>query len=399
MCSRRSAPVNGPLTTRDTQRYPPYLPFAHLRRWLRRAATTTRYHAYSLLCRPPVGVRLACGFLFAGLVAALASGLAGLSPSQTLNQAGRFQEQLNAASTQLTTALVLLQAGQNKMHSLIEDAAVGQPYNVLLSDQSAAQSLEAQYEEQLAAFVRENLFSQHPPQAEWLKKLGQGEATGRQRGLVISVIYTWQRYHAAQSQVLQAILTGKLNAAETLAHNQADPLDADVLSALYSLMQFQSNLALSVQNAVSMQESHDQQATILIVASLALLIVLTTGLLITISLLEPLHRLRRGTQAFSTGEGEACIAVIGRDEIATISVRVNDMLAAIDSLLAEINRQHQGMISAAEQLSSDVNGQDGNAVRVKLAEMGDPLQVLEAICGEVITRFHQVSPPHGMEAQ
>jgi methyl-accepting chemotaxis protein len=321
-------------------------------------------------------------------VAVLASGFVGLQSSQAVSQTALFQEQVGVASAQLTTALLLLQADNAQAHVAVEDAAESQPHQTLLSDQEAVKSLSRQYEAEIAAFVRENLLAQHPAQAEWLNQLGQGAAIEQQHGLVISLISTWQRYAAAQTEVLQDILAGKVIAAETLARVQADPMATDVLSAISSLIQFERGLGLSVQSAARLQEGHDQRVRTLLAASAALAAILIAGLLVTISLLGPLQRLRQVTQAGLADEREARLEVIGHDEIAAISSDVNDMLAAIDSLMAEVSRQHQGIVSCAERLFSEVSGGDTSDVRAQLAEVGDPLKVLDTICNAAIAHFH-----------
>lgn len=333
-------------------------------------------------------MRLALGFLFAGLVAALASGFAGLLPPQTPGQADVFQEQVSAVNAELTTALMLLQAEHSRVHTAIEDAADGRSHSILLGDQDAVQRLAAQYRANITTFVQENLLAQHPDQAGWLSAAGQAAAITQQQRLVISVVYTGQRYHAAQMRVLQDLLARQVTTAEALARDQADPMETDVLSALYSLIQFESHLALSIQNAAQAQIKHDQQMVTLLAASAALLAILTVGWLVTVSLLGPLHRLRRGAQAGVSGEGEARITAVGQDEIADISEHVNDLLLTIDRLLAEVSRQHDGLVSAAQRLASEVSGEEGGSVQAQLAQVGDPLRVLEMLCTDVSARFH-----------
>lgn len=346
-----------------------------------------RRPAYSLLCRIPVGVRLASGFLVAGLVAALVAGLVGLLPMQASGLVDPLQEQLNKANADLTTALVLLQATESSVQFAIEDAVTGQPHPVLLSDRAAAQRLAMQYETEIVTFVREHFLAQQRAEDDRLIELGQGGAVEQQRGLVISVTYTWQRFHAAQTQVLQDLLADQLPAAEMVARFQVGPLETDALSALYSLIQFQDDLALSVQHAANMQAFHHQQIVTLLGASTALFLILLVGLPVTISLVIPLHRLRQATQAVAAGENETRVAVIGHDEVTVISAQVNDLLASLDSLLTEVSRQHHGQVSAAELLVSGVSGGDVSAVRVQLAEAGDPLRVLDTVCRDAIARF------------
>ncbi len=355
--------------------------------------------ACGFLCRVPVGIRLAAGFLFAGLAAALAVGFVGLLPAPVSVQAANFQDQLSAANAELTTALVLLQANDSSVHFAIEDAATGQPHSVLLSDQAAAQGLASQYEAEIATFVRENLLAQQPAREIRLIGPEQNEAVEQQRGLVISLTYAWQRYHAAQTLVLQDVLANQFTAAELLARFQADPMETDVLSALYGLIKFQGDLALTVQHAASMQAAQYHLIVALLGASAALLVILIAGLLVSFSVVGPLHRLRRVTQAVAAGERVARVVVVGQDEIADIALCVNDLLISIESLLAEVNRQHHGQVSAAELLFAGIRGGDVGAVRAQVAEAGDALRVLETICGKAIADFQAVASTAQATAQ
>jgi methyl-accepting chemotaxis protein len=349
------------------------------------------HRTYSVLCRMPVGVRLAMGFLFAGLIAALGVGFVGLLPTRESGQVSLLLEQMSTANNELATALVLLHANDTNVHLMIEDGMSGQPHSVLMSDQAAVQRSTEQYETEITTFIHDNLLDQQPSQEELIIGLGQGAAIEQQRGLVISVTYTWQRYRAAQTQVLQALLNDQFNAAETLERSLAESRETEVLSALYSLIQFQDNLAQAVQNTARGQAIHNQHIAMLLGSIITFCVILIAGLLVTGSLVDPLHRLRRVTQAAASGEHDARVAVIGCDEVADISSRVNDMLASIDSLLAEVNRQHYGQISAAERLVSGVSGRDTDAVRAQVAEVGDSLKVLETVCSDVLSQFQAIS--------
>jgi methyl-accepting chemotaxis protein len=344
-------------------------------------------------------MRLATGFLCAGLIALLAAVLVDLVPLQSSGLAANLQEQFSASNADLTTALALFQANESHVHLALEDAATGQPRSVLLSDQTAIQDLATQFVEEIDIFLRGNLLVQQPAQAERLAELGQGEVIEQQYGLVMSITYAWQRYHAAQNQLVQDLLDNQLSGAEMLARFPVSALETNVLSALYNLIQFQHDLELSVRYAAHVQALHQQQIVTLLGAFSALALIALVGFLISMSLVLPLHRLQRVTQAAAAGENEARVAVIGHDEVADISSRVNDFLASIDGLLAEVQRQHQGQLFAAETLVTGLHLGEEGAVRAQTAEVGDTLRVLDRVCSDAIARFQDVVSSARMAAQ
>lgn len=296
-----------------------------------------------VLSRLPVGARLVLGFLLAGLAAVLATGVAGLLPTQIISQEGAFQAQSRAANAELTTALAVLQADSARFHIALEDAVESQPRSTLLGDQDTLQSLATQYESELAQFLHGRLLDQHPEEAQWLPSPGQDEAIVQQRALVTSTIVSWQRYRAAQMPVLQYILAGDVSAAEMLTYTHVDVLEADTFSALYSLIQFENQLVSSEQSAALSQQLHAQGMITVLAAFIALLLILFFGLLSIRSVSRPLNRLRRVMQAVASGEIDTRAEVVGRDSIAAVSVGVNDILMMNDRLLAEISRQDQAL--------------------------------------------------------
>lgn len=365
-----------------------------------RWARATRHRWLALLCSLPVGARLALGFLLAGLVALLASGVTGLLSLQTISQEGSFQSESIAASAELTTALAVLQAYSTRFHMTLEDAVHHQPYSILLDDQATTQNLAIQYESDLEMFLHRHLLAQHPEQVQWLSAPGRSEAVVQQRALVASAISAWQRYHTAQMPVLQDTLAGDVSAAETLTYTQVDALEADMFSALYGLIQFENRLALSEQGVALSQQIQEQRTITILAAPTALLVIFFFGLLSIRSVTGPLNRLRRVMQAVASGKVDVRIDVVGRDSIAAISSGVNDLLMMIDRLLAEISHQHYALVDIEERLFSLVDGDDSSILRERLAEVGDPVTILDSFCRDLIApMFHRMPELHNLAQQ
>jgi methyl-accepting chemotaxis protein len=138
----------------------------------------------------------------------------------------------------------------------------------------------------------------------------------------------------------------------------------------------------------------------ILAAAIALLAILFFGLLSIRSVAGPLNRLRRVMQAVASGEVDTRAEVIGRDSIAAVSAGVNDLLMIIDRLLAEISRQHQALVDLGARLFSLVDGDDSSTLRARLAEVGDPLIVLDSFCHEMIDpAFRRMSDLHGLAQQ
>ena len=120
-------------------------------------------------------------------------------------------------------------------------------------------------------------------------------------------------------------LAGNLSEAQTLLRFQAEPTNADALSALRTLIQFEGHLAVSVSEAASIEEQNQLDTTFVatVVACLAIALV---GWFISNTIVTRLRQLRRVTQAVEQGELLSRVRVIGQDEIADVSLSVNTML-------------------------------------------------------------------------
>jgi methyl-accepting chemotaxis protein len=342
-----------------------------------------------LLLNLPLVWRLSIGFLFAALIAALASGISGLQRAQALSHESSFYEALLRSNTSLTTGNTFLQLMDTKLHQTLLDATVPNPSReTLAADQTALQGLATRYDTILGDFTRGQLLVAHPDQVALLAEADHGDQAGQQRTLAASALRTWRVYRDAQTQVLQDVASGNLAEADTLERAQGEPTNADALSAMRALIQFDGRIATSVQEA-AVVEQQSQFTIALIAGALAFVVIAAAGWLISNTIVWPLRLLQRVTQEVERGRVEARAAVIGRDEIASVAGSVNGMLDTIVGLLDVSQRQRDAMVSAAERLFADVRIAGAGDLRVNANVSGDPIGMLGNAFNFTIGRFRR----------
>jgi HAMP domain-containing protein len=279
-----------------------------------------------------IGQRLTLGFLLAALIATLVASLVGVLRSQALSRQSDFYQHLLATNTSLTSGANFLQLMNTEVHTYLDTAGTTAPSQETLTQQrNAIQDLAGRYDTILHTYVTQDLLSQNPDQVVLLAEAGNAGQVSQQQTLVGSALRTWSVYRAAQNQILQDIATKDLQSAQTLARSQAEPTNADAISAVRALIQLNQRLATSVREAASVEEQN-QLITTIIGAILAFLAIILVGWFISNTLVKRLKHLRKVTQAVEQGHWQERVPVIGRDEIANVSASVNAMLDAIVGL-------------------------------------------------------------------
>jgi methyl-accepting chemotaxis protein len=342
-----------------------------------------------VLLNLPLVWRLTIGFLFAALIAAAASGLSGLQRAQTLSHESSFYESLLRSNTALTTGNNFLQLMGTKLDETLVDASMANPSReTLAGDQTALQGLATRYDAILNDFTRTQLLAEHPDEVAQLAEANHSGEAGQQRTLAASALRTWRVYQDAQTQVLQDVASGNLAEAATLLRSQAQPTNADALSAMRALIQFDGRIATSVHDA-AVVEQQCSFTIALIAGALAFLAIAAAGWLISNTIVWPLRLLRRVTQDVERGRMGARVAVDGRDEIASVAGSVNGMLDTIVGLLEVSQRQRDAMVSAAEKLFTDVRVAGAGDLRVNAYVSGDPIGLLGNAFNFTIGRFRR----------
>jgi methyl-accepting chemotaxis protein len=355
----------------------------------RRLAPRWRRAILLNLLNLPIAWRLTLGFLLAAVIAAAAAGVPALQRAQSLSNESSFYQSLLQWNTTLSTGNNLVQLMNTEVHQTLLDASGPNPSReTLTTDQAAVAALEMRYDAILTSFVQAGLLSTHAEEISLLSEANHGGEVVQQQTLTSSALRTWHVYRAAQDAVMQTIAAGNVDAANTLERAQGEPTNADALSALRALIQFDGHIAASVHDVATV-EQQDQLITALVAAVLAFLGVGAVGWVISETLVRRLVALQTVTHAVGQGRMETRVHVAGRDEIAEVSISVNGMLDTIVGLLDTAQRQRDALVTAAERLFSDVRVAGSGDLRVNASVSADPIGLLGNAFNLTVGRFRR----------
>ena len=338
------------------------------------------------LLRLPIATQLTLGFLVAALIAAFGAGLVGIQRADALDKQSLFYQNLLRDNTFLTNGNDFLQLMNTKRTQTVADATVST--ESLAVDQSSLQSLETLYDGIITGYVQHDLVDQHPDQQDLLAVGGHADLADQQRTLALSALRTWQTYRTVQDQFLLDISNKRYADAATLDRVAGEPLNADATSALRALVRFDGRLASSVQDAAT-SEQNGQAITTVIAAILAFAGIGGVGWIISLGIVRRLRQLHQVTRAVEEGEIDARARVIGRDEIAEVSVSVNAMLDTIVGLLDETRLQRDALTNAADRLFSDMRVIGAGDLRANAAVSNDPIGMLGNAFNLTVGRFRR----------
>jgi len=343
----------------------------------------------NLLLSLPIGSRLTLGFLLAALIAALVAGLIGIQRSQSLSRQSDFYQQLLLTNTSLTTGENFLQLMDTETHTLLDDATAVQPSQETLSlDRAAIQNLSGRYDTTLSDFINQDLLVKHPDEVALLSEVGQAGQADQQQTLAAGAQRSWRLYLATQNQIVLDVASGNVSEAQPLLRSQAEPTNADALSALTSLIQQNQFLASSVRAAASLEEQNQIVSTIIgaILASLAIAFV---GWFISSTLVQRLHHLQQVTSSIKLGQLDARAKITGRDEITEVAAALNAMLETITGLVEETRNQRDALTNAAQHLFSHMRIVSARDLRVTTSTVDDPISLLANAFNFTISRFQR----------
>lgn len=343
----------------------------------------------NLLLEMPIGARLTLGFILAALIATIAASLIGFLRSEALSRQSNFYQKLLQTNTSLTTGANFLQLMNTETHTLLDDASVPQPsVETLNLDRNAIQSLTTRYNDILNAYIGQDLVSKHADDMALLAEGGNAGQADQQVTLAGSALRSWQVYHAAQNLIVLDMSQGNLAQVQRFMRVQVEPTNADALSALRALIQFDQRLAASVQDAAAAEVQSQLLTTIggIIIAFITIVLV---GWFISSTIIRRLRQLRHVTQSVEQGQLDARVAVIGRDEIADVSASVNAMLEAIVGLLDETRHQRDVLTNAAEHLFFDMRVVSAGDLRVNAPVSNDPIGMLANAFNFTVGRFRR----------
>jgi methyl-accepting chemotaxis protein len=344
---------------------------------------------HDLLLSLPIGSRLTLSFLLAALIAALVTGIIGIQRTQILSRQSNFYQQLLQTNTSLTTGENFLQLMDTETHTLIDDATVPEPSQDTLSlDRAAIQNLSGRYDTILSNFINQDLLVKHPDEVALLSEIGQERQADQQRTLAAGAQRSWLLYLATQNQIILDITSGNISEAQPLLRAQAEPTNADALSALESLIQQNQILSSSVGTAARSEEQNQTIGTIIgaILASLAIAFV---GWFISRTLIHRLRHLQQVTSSIKLGQLNTRATITGRDEITDVAEALNAMLEVITGLIEETRNQRDVLTNAAQHLFSHMRIVSARDLSITTSIVDDPIDMLANAFNFTISRFQR----------
>jgi methyl-accepting chemotaxis protein len=348
-----------------------------------------RRRSGNLLMNVSIGTRLTLSFMIAALIAAMATGTIGFQHAQSLNKQSDFYLNLLQSNTSLTTGVQFLQEINSiTQNILIVGNTPQSSQETLRNNLASLQNLNKLYSGTLTSFVNDQLVSKHPDEQALLYEANHGQQVHQQETLAASALRTWHVADVALSQFMADVTAGQFGTATTLQQALLEPANADALTALRSLVNFNKRLANSVKDAADV-EAFNQLITTIISSVIAFLAILFIGWLISGTLVRRLLSLRQVTQAVEHGNLAKRVKVIGRDEIADVSASVNAMLNAIVNLVNESRNQHDALVNAADHLFSEMRVVSAGDLRVNAPVSNDPIGMLANAFNFTIGRFRR----------
>src|SRR5579859_4709048 len=109
---------------------------------------------------------------------------------------------------------------------------------------------------------------------------------------------------------------------------------------------------------------------------LTILVVITTGWIVNITITQPLRRLAMLTRRIAKGDTSARSKITSSDEIAKVATAMNNMLDNIVHLIQETQAQRDSLQAQVEKLVSEVSGVGEGDLRVQAEVTADALGVL-----------------------
>ncbi|HEY6543214.1 MAG TPA: methyl-accepting chemotaxis protein, partial [Ktedonobacteraceae bacterium] len=109
---------------------------------------------------------------------------------------------------------------------------------------------------------------------------------------------------------------------------------------------------------------------------LTVLVVITTGWIVNITITQPLRRLAMLTRRIAKGDTSARSKITSSDEIAKVATAMNSMLDNIVHLIQETQAQRDSLQGQVEKLVSEVSGVGEGDLRVQAEVTADALGVL-----------------------
>jgi methyl-accepting chemotaxis protein len=212
-----------------------------------------------------------------------------------------------------------------------------------------------------------------------------------QKAALDSAQRLWPQYKTYQDNVLkdlealQTDLQNGNNLTKTDIYTHYNQDYEQLALARDTFTNLRNNWQQVVDSAVSMGKSvtavgpsQTQPVLIATVAAffLTLLVVITTGWIVNLTITQPLGRLAMLTRRIAKGDTSARSKITSSDEIAKVATAMNNMLDNIVHLIQETQAQRDSLQAQVEKLVSEVSGVGEGDLRVQAEVTADALGVL-----------------------
>jgi len=287
-----------------------------------------------------IGRRLTLGFLIPVLIACIALGGILMQSVQLLEDTSSFYQFVEQSRTTLDEATHYLQLLDAKLQTMQADASQLQPsHETLTNDRRAIQALTTLVNTTIQTYIQQDQLDRHANLSVLLKEAGHGIQLSQQHTLLNALRAKWQIYDRVKQLVLEAIDAGQFERVHELSLIQGEPAFVGAVASLQTLTQFNTRLGTAIHDATRFEVER-----VLLVGAFAFLSILVgvgiVGWLVSSTLVQRLHHLRRFASSIEQGQFDARLTIRGSDEIADVSTSVNSMLDTIVGLL-EVTRQQQ----------------------------------------------------------
>ncbi|MHB8595889.1 MAG: methyl-accepting chemotaxis protein [Ktedonobacteraceae bacterium] len=323
---------------------------------------------FKLLANTPIFRRLFYAFLVAALIPGIIIIVLSTSFINTLDTRSQAVQTGNAAIEKVTVGLNDLQ-GMNSNFIALHFGNTGGMAGTLTSEITQQQQGFTQALTDYQSNYQISTSSNMDPIHSILLNNDPTDAIAKDQSNTLAKISTeWLQY----KQALQQALTAPQKAAFlTQVQNSYTPLNKD--------WQHLVSVTENVSSIVAQVDTSETQPIILVtvIAFLGtLLVVVTIGYIVILTITRPLSQLTNLTRRIAKGDTNARATIAGRDEIYMVANSMNAMLDNIVRLIQETQAQRDNLQSQVEKLVSEVSGVGEGDLRVQAEVTADALGVL-----------------------
>ena len=323
---------------------------------------------FKLLSNTPIFRRLFYAFLVAALIPGIIIVVLSTSFINTLNTRSQGVQTSNTAIEKVTMGLTDLQG----MHSNLIALHFGNTGNMAGSLATEITQQQQSFDQTLPNYQSNYQISTSGNMNAIHSILLSSDATDSiakdQSNTLAKIGTEWPLY----KQALQNALAAPKNAGLlTQAQNSYAPLNKD--------WQHLVSVTENVGSIVAQVDSTETQPIILVTAIAflgTLLVVVTIGYIVILTITRPLSQLTNLTRRIAKGDTNARATIAGRDEIYMVANSMNAMLDNIVRLIQETQAQRDNLQSQVEKLVSEVSGVGEGDLRVQAEVTADALGVL-----------------------